>query len=295
MKILLGTLLTVGLLFAGCSEKSKDDGDVSIRQTIPMSMCKSNIKTTNDGWAFTGMTMEQFDNCMIRLKAEKRENKEASVAGLDLSKFGVQNSYEVNEEEDLKKLKKILGKVYEFQYYTSDDAKYDRGDMHEDISYYIDFLEKNQEHRENREAFKKLYKKAGYSKRHFTFIDGKWWVTGDCETTFRAIETYAIRDGINPQRLFEIYCEVMTDSAKTTPAGGHMFGWYVGASGKVYTLEQLPDLRTAYELSTQRYYKFIEQRRCDQPVGSFQPIHPQQIKDIDNQVPIKLRTTNEVK
>jgi hypothetical protein len=294
IKAFLTLLLALNL--SGCSEKTPDIVQPTpVVKTLNLEFCNTVIEKTSDGYTFTGITYEQFEKCRTIQQSNDLEKSKQALANKDLSKYGVKKVYTVDEGRDVRALKEILEKVYRYQIYTSDDIKYDRGDFHEDISYYIDAVEKLDIKglRNDYQKGKEFLKTTGYPARHFTFKKGKWWATGDCESTFRAIETYAVKAGINPQRLFEVYGEVMTDSSMLTPAGGHMWGYYIGASGKTYTLEQIPEFRTMGSLIRDEYYKPIEQRRCDQPVNAFQPFHPKMIEDFKNDIPIRLRTTNE--
>jgi len=218
----------------------------------------------------------------------------APKTALDVSQFGVKKVYTVDLQRDLKIIDKNLKKVFKYQLYTSDKQKYNRDDFHENIAKPIDLLAKIGQNVDEA-TLRAEAKKAGIDFRNFKFKDGKWWVTGDCESTYLALETFLIRDGVNPQRLYEVYCEVMTDNAKTTSAGGHMFGFYAGADGELYTLEQLPYWRTMWELSTKRFYKFHELRRADKPTNDFRKFPKELIEKIDRHEKVFLRTTNEKK
>ena len=294
-------LLLLALVLGGCSTKANE---MPVKRHNPPDIAK----VKDDGLQALKKRLDEIYRCagdecsyyaedeaeISSLRKQIQSYHDSSFASLDLSRFGVKNHYEVDEERDVNTLKHILKDlIYEYQLYTSDSDIYDKDDFHENIAPYLDFLHKHKDLRGDRAGFQKLYRAYGYDDRHFEFKDGQWWVRGDCESTYLAIETFAIRYGINPQRLLEAYVDVMTDFAKTTPAGGHMFGIYIGASGKNYTLEQLPYTRTLYELSTQHFYKMIDIRRADQPIHKFKKVPQGLIDAIDNNLPIKLTPTNE--
>ncbi len=210
----------------------------------------------------------------------------------DFRAFGVKDTYTINRAKDLKTLKAILVKVYNYQLYTSDKLKYNKDDVHENIAKYIDLLDKIGVN-VSRDTLSDACAISGYSMANFKYSNGRWWVTGDCESTYLAIETFAIEAGINPQRLFEVYCNVLKDDL-TTVSGGHMFGFYVDLHGQTYSLEQLPYFRDLKTLYNKRHYRFLEFRRADKPIEDFARFPARLTYDLIHDNPIRLQPTNEI-
>jgi len=285
-------ILTIMVIFTmiGCSTKAQQVSTIK-SNNVDVKFCKENT-TTNGGTITYSMSASEYEKCKVIVYEYNKAKENIAHSSLDLSRFGVKKAYDVDEARDAEIINQVLRKVYRLQKYTSDSDKYDRGDVHENIAPYITLLDEVGQDVDRDVLMSKIYA-LGYDSNHFSFSKGKWWVDGDCESTYLAIETLLIESGINPQRIYEVYCDVMSDSAKTTPAGGHMFGFYVGASGKTYTLEQLPRARTMQELSTERFYKMNEFRRADKPINDWKKFSYTMLYNIDNGIPLKIYPSNE--
>ena len=117
MKILLGTLLTVSLLFAGCSEKSYEQK----KATLSDKYCHDHIKGTDDGYMYKGLTDLEFNTCLEVFK----ETKEKALSD-NSTKFKVKV---LTKEEQMAIINQAQTDQYENTEYVYDEDQKAQG-MH---------------------------------------------------------------------------------------------------------------------------------------------------------------------
>ena len=227
--------------------------------------------------------------------------------------YGEKDKYDIDENRDIGIIKRTVREVYQTTKYILDSHKYGVEDYHSNHYKIVKLLSKGHKNKLNKLQMLTFLNDNNVSTFDLSTNDkGRIVAIQDCEDTANTIESLLVERGINPRRLYKVFCIVYSDKSMLERLGGHMVLMYISPSGKAIVLEQLPYFESAKKVITglnawwedidgigergyQNYYKFISRSRSDLGYSYGQKFDNNGLYKLVNDIPVVLDLKNERK